>query len=111
MLYKKLYLLITEAKKDIELFRALVSALKKRNYMSMVSDIASVPNTGIVRTGDKWFLIRYVLLPPKPAVFISSPITVDGSSENIGRHFLTLLAKLLRAIDLQKRAVDQYGLA
>eukprot|EP00597_Dinobryon_sp_UTEXLB2267_P016548 CAMPEP_0201093118 /NCGR_PEP_ID=MMETSP0812-20130820/1683_1 /ASSEMBLY_ACC=CAM_ASM_000668 /TAXON_ID=98059 /ORGANISM="Dinobryon sp., Strain UTEXLB2267" /LENGTH=317 /DNA_ID=CAMNT_0047345133 /DNA_START=283 /DNA_END=1237 /DNA_ORIENTATION=+ len=129
MLYKKFFLLITEAKKDninhgvIQNLGQLLASreeslynlagAKKRNYMSMASDIASIPSTGIASTGKEWILIRYVLLP-KPAVFKSSPISlpfVDGSSEDIKRHLLTLVSKLLGAIDLQKRAVDQYGSA
>mmetsp|Transcript_15634 Transcript_15634/g.22919 ORF Transcript_15634/g.22919 Transcript_15634/m.22919 type:complete len:362 (+) Transcript_15634:47-1132(+) len=130
MLYKRFLLVIsTEAKKDNinhgvmqnigQLLASREESLynlagtKKRNYMSMASDIASIPSTGIASTGKEWVLIRYVLLP-KPAVFKSSPISlpfVDGSSEDIKRHLLTLVSKLLGAIDLQKRAVDQYGSA
>ena len=64
-------------------------------------------------TGKEWVLIRYVLLP-QPAVFKSSPISLpllNGSRETIRKDLLTLVSKLLGAIDLQKRTVDQYGLA
>mmetsp|Transcript_3579 Transcript_3579/g.5074 ORF Transcript_3579/g.5074 Transcript_3579/m.5074 type:complete len:327 (-) Transcript_3579:312-1292(-) len=129
MLYKKFFLLITEAKKDninhgvIQNLGQLLASreeslynlagTKKRNYMSMASDIASIPSTGIASTGKEWILIRYVLLP-KPAVFKSSPISLpllDGTPEEIKNHLLTLMSKMLGAIDLQKRAVDQYSLA
>lgn len=81
--------------------------------MSMAGDIASVPSTGVASTGKEWVLIRYVLLP-QPAVFKSSPISLpllNGSRETIRKDLLTLVSKLLGAIDLQKRTVDQYGLA
>ena len=51
---------------------------------------------------------------PQPAVYISSPMTfplLDGKLEDIKTHLLTLMSKLLGAIDLQKKAVTQYGLA
>ena len=130
MIYKKFFLLITEAKRDsinsgvIQNIGQLVASreeflynslavAKKRNYMSMAGDIASVPSTGVASTGKEWVLIRYVLLP-QPAVFKSSPISLpllNGSRETIRKDLLTLVPKLLGAIDLQKRTVDQYGLA
>ena len=81
--------------------------------MSMAGDIANVPSTGVASTGKEWVLIRYVLLP-QPAVFKSSPISlplVDGTQEEIKKHLLTLVSKLLGAIDLQKRTVYQYWLS
>ena len=81
--------------------------------MTMAGDIASVPSTGIASTGKEWVLIRYVMLP-QPAVYTSSPMTLpllDGKLEDIKKHLLTLMSKLLGAIDLQKKAVNQYGLA
>ena len=130
MLYKDFFLLITEAKKDnlnhgvIQNLGQLVASReeslynlaepnKKRDYMTMAGDIASVPSTGIASTGKEWVLIRYVMLP-QPAVYTSSPMTLpllDGKLEDIKKHLLTLMSKLLGAIDLQKKAVNQYGLA
>ena len=81
--------------------------------MTMAGDIASVPSTGIASTGKEWVLIRYVMLP-QPAVYKSSPMTLPllgGKLEDIKTHLLTLMSKLLGAIDLQKRAVNQYRLA
>ena len=91
MIYKKFSLLITKAKKDnlnhgvIQNIGQLLASReeslynlagpKKRNYMSMAGDIASIPSTGIASTGDKWVLIRYELLP-EPAVFKSSLISL-----------------------------------
>eukprot|EP01035_Chromulina_nebulosa_P033647 gene33647-45065_t len=131
MLYKKFFLLITEAKKDNlnngviqnigQLLasreeylynNSLLAGVKRRNYMSMAGDIASIPSTGVASTGKEWILIRYVLLP-QPAVFKSSPISLpllNGSPEYIKKQLLTLVSKLLGAIDFQKRTVDQYGL-
>ena len=130
ILYENFFLLITEAKKDQldqgviqniaqlvasreETLYGLASGRNKRNYMSMAGDIACIPSTGVASTGKEWVLIRYVLLP-KPAVFKSSPITLpllDGSPEELRRHLLSLLSKLLGAIDLQKRTVDERSLA
>lgn len=130
MLYKDFFLLVTEAKKDDlnhgviqnlgqlvasreESMYTLAEPNKKRDYMTMAGDIASVPSTGIASTGKEWILIRYVMLP-QPAVYISSPMTLpllDGKLEDIKTHLLTLMSKLLGAVHLQKEAVNQYGLA
>ena len=119
MLYKDFFLLITEAKKDnlnhgvIQNLGQLVASReeslyklaelnKKRDYMTMAGDIASVPSTGIASTGKEWVLIRYVMLP-QPAVYKSSPMTLPllgGKLEDIKTHLLTLMSKLLGAIDL-----------
>ena len=131
MHYNNFFLLtITEAKKDQlgqgviqnvaqlvasreETYYNLTSVFNKRNYMSMASDIACVPSTGVASTGKEWVLIRYVLLP-QPVVFQSYPISlplVNGSPEELRKHFLSLLSKLLGAIEFQKRAVDERSFA
>lgn len=128
MLYKNFFLLITEAKKD-NLYSGLIKnigqlvasreeslyklAPKKRSYMSMAGDIASIPSTGVVSNGNEWFLTRYVLLP-QPTVFKSSPFSlrlIGGTPADIRRALLKLMSTLLGAIDFHKRAVDQYGSA
>ena len=130
ILYQNFFLLITEAKKDqlengiIQNIAQLVASREqflydnsslKRNYMSMAGDIACIPSTGVVSTGKEWVLIRYVLLP-KPAVFKSSPmslplVNVHGSLAELRQYLLRLLSKLLGAIDLQKKLVDERILA
>eukprot|EP01036_Dinobryon_divergens_P030479 gene30479-39728_t len=128
ILYENFFLLITEAKKDqlengiIQNIAQLVASREqflyncsslKRNYMSMAGDIACIPSTGVVSTGKEWVLIRYVLLP-KPAVFKSSPMSLplgNGSLAELRQYLLLLLSKLLGAIDLQKKLVDERILA
>ena len=49
------------------------------------------------------------MLFPEPAVFRSSPISlplIDGTPEELKRHLTFLISKLLGAIDLQKRLID-----
>jgi hypothetical protein len=106
ILYKMFFLLITEAKNDdinhgvMQNIGQLLAARdeylqslagpKKRNYMSTAGDITNIPSTGVASTGDKWALIRYVLLP-QPAVFKSPPMTLpslDDSPEVMKRHLL-----------------------
>ena len=123
ILYKRFFLPITEARKDLldqgimqniahliaTREETLSASNNKRNYLAMTGDISSIPSTGVASTGKEWVLIRYVLLP-KPAVFKSSAISlpvIDGSPEELRRHLLGLLSKLLGAIDLLKSLVDE----
>jgi hypothetical protein len=49
------------------------------------------------------------VLLPEPAIFESYPISlplIDGTPEELKRHFIFLISKLLGAIDLQKRLID-----
>ena len=127
MLYKKYFIIITEAKKDnlekgvVQNLAQLVASREeflyttsnlnnKRKYMDMAADIFEVPSTGVVSTGKEWLLIRYVL-HPEPAVYRSAPFLLPllgGSPEEMKRHLIILISKLLGAIDLQKRLVDTY---
>jgi hypothetical protein len=126
MIYKKFFLLITEAKRDqlrvgiVQNLAQLIASREeylcnlqpkenKRKYMDMAEQIAQVPSTGIVSTGKEWVLIRYVLLP-EPTVTKSAtlflPLEAAPSAEVLRIHVIALISKILGAIQLQKDAID-----
>ena len=123
MLYKKFYIAITEAERDrlstgvVQNIAQMIASRetylfntqgRKRGYMDMAGQIAQVPSTGIVSTGDKWMLLRYILHPEplvvKSAVY-SLPICeicIAETDSELRRHVVLVVGKIVGALSQQK---------
>ena len=127
MLYKKFYIVVAEAKKDqlksgvVQNVAQMIASRetylfntqgRKRGYLEMAGQIAQVPSTGIVSTGEKWMLLRYILHPVpqvlKSAVYSLpiSDISLAGTDSTLRSKVVALLEKIVGALNLQKEAVD-----
>ena len=127
MLYKKFFLLITEAKKDDMLagitqnLAQLVASreqylyneapvLRKRTYMDMAGQIARIPSTGIVTSGKDWILLRYLQRDDGGFYAVgSNMLTIDVGAQDpkiIEEGLIKVISKITGAINLQKDAFD-----
>jgi len=129
MIYKKFFILITEAKKDNldvgivqnlaqivasreEYLRIIADvAGKKRTYMTMAGQIAQILSTGIISTGEKWMLLRYLTHADGTAHVSRSacftlPFEGRYTDEVFKQQVNKLISKIIGAIQLQKEAVD-----
>jgi hypothetical protein len=131
MIYKKIFILITEAKKDNlnggivqnlaqlvasreEYLRIIADAAgEKRTYMTMAGQIAQLPSTGIISTGEKWILLRYLTdaggkIHVSKSLCFTLPFEGRDSDEVFKQHVNELISKVVGAIQLQKEAVDAH---
>lgn len=127
MLYKKFFLLITEAKKDdmtggtIQNLAQLVASReqylyneappsRKRTYMDMAGQIARIPSTGIVTSGKDWILLRYLQQHDGRFCAVESKmLTIDVAADDpkkIEEGLIKVISKITGAIRLQKDALD-----
>ena len=127
MIYKDFFVVVTEAKNDdleegvVQNVAQLVASRenylfdvssKKRGYMEFAEQIAQVSSTGIVSTGERWLLMRYLLLPA-PMIVKSSvynlPICEISTAESditLRTHVVKIVKMIVCALMLQKEAVD-----
>ena len=127
MLYKKFFLLITEAKKDdmiggtTQNLAQLVASReqylyneapvsRKRTYMDMAGQIARIPSTGIVTSGKDWILLRYLQQDNGSFYAVeSNMLTIDVAARDpkkVEEGLIKVISKITGAIRLQKDALD-----
>lgn len=127
MIYKDFFVVVAEAKKDnlekgvVQNVAQLVASRenylfdvssKKRGYMEFAGQIAQVPSTGIVSTGERWLLMRYLLLPAPKIVksrVYTLPICEISTAESdvtLRSHVVKIVNMIVSALMLQKEAVD-----
>jgi len=127
-IYKHFDIAITEAKKDnieagvAQNIAQLVASREaflfqhasepanknKRKYRDHVGDIADIPSTGIVTTGDKWLFLRYTTGADINNVFCNDILHISFAEDHevIKKALLKVVGKLLGALKLQKELID-----
>jgi hypothetical protein len=122
LLYKEYHIVVTEAKKnDIEegLVQNVAQVVatredyvmsqisEKRKYHEYIGQIAQVPSSGLVSTGNTWVFTRY-LQYPENVFYTSGDFQLTLMENKCDRsELVTLLRTLVGVLKLQKKVVDE----